>query len=754
MKKLSYLMLLLVLAIVTQAAKVDDFESYTPGQMDAVTTVWKAIPTGTTRVNIETDTQDVENQVLMHQVAGGANTGFYGILSSGQEVPEGSTKTLFARFRVSNNSTDHSFGLTDVDVPAGFADFRVQVGFSWGGFYAQNGAAYTWLATVTTGWSTPFYNLWVVINNATDTYDVYMTQGNVGATVSNKLTATPFAFRSTTTNALDRVFGFANNNNDQRIWYDDIYISNGVNLSIPSAGIAFNPTPADGAINIPLNTSTLSWYTGPDPNNPANPNPAITKHYVYMREGDPNLVGQLKQTIASGYPTVAATASCAPPVTLAIDKTYYWRVDESINNSGATDPNTITGDIWSFVAVKSIPVITQQPVETRVFTTDPSAVLTCKFSSVSSATATWYRYVDGVSDSPLSTGGDIVITTPPPVGIVYTSTLQINTPEVADQGNYYCIANNPGGTAVKSNTVALVIKRLLAQYDFEGNLAPAVDSAADAPTGQGKSVAGLTEPNSLLATNIALAYVTGYNGSGQAVSLDDPNQYIDFGPTGYPKLGSLLTGIGGGLDACTILCWVKPDQVTNSLNVLNSYNDNTTTGVGFSIESNMDVRINARGEATTILTNQGRPNRPGYNIFNGQWHLIGVSWDAKAKTGTVYVDGQWVAGTTTAGTPASYAVWQRGVLAGAGRQGTPNRHLLANFFGGAIDNLRIYNYSVDANVIANEYYTVTGILPCTNLTFVGNAYNIDNTGSSYCKVDMADFAVFASNWLQSGLFKP
>jgi hypothetical protein len=33
---------------------------------------------------------------------------------------------------------------------------------------------------------------------------------------------------------------------------------------------------------------------------------------------------------------------------LQYDKTYFWRVDSSYNNSSATDPNTITGPVWTF----------------------------------------------------------------------------------------------------------------------------------------------------------------------------------------------------------------------------------------------------------------------------------------------------------------------------------------------------------------------------------------------------------------------
>jgi len=95
--------------------------------------------------------------------------------------------------------------------------------------------------------------------------------------------------------------------------------------------------------------------------------------------------------------------------------------------------------------------------------------------------------------------------------------------------------------------------------------------------------------------------------------------------------------------------------------------------------------------------------------------------------------------------------WQRGVLLGASRNSSDRTNLL-NFLAGAVDNLRVYNYVVDADTIAAEYFTLTGIKPCINKSFEGSAYNFDNTGTSYCRVDLADFAAFAQNWLAEGLY--
>jgi len=69
-----------------------------------------------------------------------------------------------------------------------------------------------------------------------------------------------------------------------------------------------------------------------------------------------------------------------------------------------------------------------------------------------------------------------------------------------------------------------------------------------------------------------------------------------------------------------------------------------------------------------------------------------------------------------------------------------------------VDKLRVYNYVIWPDEIAVEYQTLSGRTPCANHSFDGYLYNLDNTELSYCRIDLADFAVMASNWLAAGLY--
>jgi hypothetical protein len=740
------------------AVLVDNFDSYSTGAVGTVTGgSWVTSPAPTVGTplaeSISADPTDAGNKVLNITTNGSAQIGAYGLLAGNEIVTNGTTKTLSLRFYTTATTCDTSFGLTTVDAPNGFANFNVQCFINKGNFGARNGGTATNLMTWT---ANTWYYVWVVVDNAANTYSVYVKTTPANAT-SADLKASGYAFRTIGTanpdGDIDRFYAIANygsgvTGGTQEL-FDDIHIRDGIALSMPGSG-ATTPSPTNGMTNV-LTTATLSWNTGVDPTNPANPNPNITKHYVSFRKGDPNLAGSatLAEVTATG-----ATGTWTPPTTgsnaMAMDGTYYWRIDESVNDSSRTDPNTIQGAVWSFAAQKSAPVITTDiaPAENRVFA-DGNASFTVLFTSISTPTVKWYKYVNGTSDTLLSTGGGV----PDPNG--YYTTLTIATVAEANQGRYYCTVQNlSGSTAIQSGNGVLIVKKLLAEYLFEGNL---LDTRVNgAPAGQGKSVAGLTEPNALLASNVTLSFVEGVGGAGtQAVTLDDPNQYVDFGSGAYPKAADFTAdAAGGGLDEGTILCWVKP---TTSGTILLNYNDGATTGIGISLAANSgtaDARIDIRGEGLAaeyqvIGTVQGRPNRPAWNVFDGAWHLIATTWNT-GGTLRMYVDGQQV-NSVAAGTPAHYLAWQRGVLLGTSRTGA-NRNLLANFLGGAVDNLRVYNYEIDANAIAQEYVNATGISPCVDSSFVGSAYNFDNTGSSYCKVDFADFAVFAQNWLADGLF--
>jgi hypothetical protein len=114
----------------------------------------------------------------------------------------------------------------------------------------------------------------------------------------------------------------------------------------PNKAIAFVPTPyanrpqpVDGSENVPVNT-VLKWRNGT----------GVVKHDLYLGTNfnDVNTATRASHPGVQIYaPNLAADANngydpCGATGFLALETTYYWRVDEN------TPPNVYKGDVWSF----------------------------------------------------------------------------------------------------------------------------------------------------------------------------------------------------------------------------------------------------------------------------------------------------------------------------------------------------------------------------------------------------------------------
>jgi hypothetical protein len=174
-------------------------------------------------------------------------------------IPNTSTSTtLFFRLR-RNGGVNMSVGLTDIAVPAAVGDYETQIN-------AQHNAAPNDSFKVRDGTTTSqfddlgagtfaidtWYNVWMIVNNSADTYELYIDQGNFGSPVLalthiQDPASTPgggdftFLFRNSTAalqgNPLTSVFlAMGNATVTGSLFVDDLYIdSSGQNLSNPTA---------------------------------------------------------------------------------------------------------------------------------------------------------------------------------------------------------------------------------------------------------------------------------------------------------------------------------------------------------------------------------------------------------------------------------------------------------------------------------------------------------------------------------------
>lgn len=508
------------------------------------------------------------------------------------------------------------------------------------------------------------------------------------------------------------------------------------------------------AANPDFVNAILQWKAGADPAGVYPVNPAIVDQYVFLstNQADPNLYYIGRTGVDPGETNPDSQYG---PVLLPINQSVRWAVVQGMEGSeqvftvnvstlAHVDPNNIVGPIWSFNTLSTLPIITVQPVSTRYLIGGPKPQFTITVQSVTTPNYQWYFSQDGVIDASdtaisASIGGN-------------SATLTIPTPNRAYQAYYYCrvwnAATQSGGGSfpdVYSNVVNLVVERKVAEYLFDGNL--------NDSSGHGIHGTGIGSPT----------FAPGIDG-GQALSLNGVDQYVTLGNNGFPK-ASLLDagGIGGGLDTGSVICWVKVnsvpsgDEYSKVAAILSSWNHGgwPRTAFELAVESDLDsTYTNARalvlGETAQVAWVSWRPT--WVNNFNmigdGQWHMIAVTW-AMNDIMQVYVDGSLIA-TSGNASSSTFQPWVNGILIGASPQDTQGG--IHRYFHGLIDNLRVYNYVLTPETIAQEYYNLTGKPGCIYPNFPGSSFNIDNTGTSYCRVDLADLALMAQNWLARGFY--
>jgi hypothetical protein len=221
---------------------IDDFESYSVGDVRSV-----ASPPWTAHQN--TSLADVESDAGNHVLTYGWANDFRGVsrpLPTDGVLENDEVGTFFFRFNSKTDDPDHNFGLADqADTNAvNFGDYEAQVRLRSGTpgtfeFDARDGIGFT--DALAGGLPTnTWHNVWMVVDQTSDTYDIYLNTGTADATAGNKLNAAPLAFRNGTSDGLNQVLALAGAAPiDNAVRYDDLFFLAGVDLTNPLNG--FDP---------------------------------------------------------------------------------------------------------------------------------------------------------------------------------------------------------------------------------------------------------------------------------------------------------------------------------------------------------------------------------------------------------------------------------------------------------------------------------------------------------------------------------
>jgi hypothetical protein len=412
-------------------------------------------------------------------------------------------------------------------------------------------------------------------------------------------------------------------------------------------------------------------------------------------QGDPNVYLNPKvidDEVATTYD---------PPGDLDYDTTYYWRVDTIDPNDGI--PTTIPGITWSFRTITEYVVILGQPENVTV-APGGTAEFSVDAASVTAISYEWFKVNKGA-------GGDISVST--------DEVLTITNAQLEDEGDYYCILTNDKGP-VTSETCRLMTERLVGWWKLDGDLSDSVGlEVAGAPTHFGDVVGD--DPD----------YVAGIDGSavdflsdGRIVLLRDSSDYFNFYPQGM-----------------TVSAWVKSDTDEKDAVVSKQLLAEESTGWHAGIDYPDGAYFTGHPEGELSGTEDDG------DIFDGEWHLITAVIDPSTQTNRIYVDGV-VRQESDPYDFGEIAANEEPVVFGAENQEDSSSYT------GHLDDVRIWNYplgTIDIAMLYLDFNPDKDVCLYQDDAWLQLDYAGDPGEPSYCKIDIEDFAEFASAWLDCHL---
>ena len=102
-------------------------------------------------------------------------------------------------------------------------------------------------------------------------------------------------------------------------------------------GLAKSPDPINGATNVPLDV-ILHWTAGY----------SAASHDIYFGTDADSVLDANTSTVGIYQGSQSRDANTYGPMSLELDKKYYWRIDE------VNDPNVYKGKVWTFTAISGL----------------------------------------------------------------------------------------------------------------------------------------------------------------------------------------------------------------------------------------------------------------------------------------------------------------------------------------------------------------------------------------------------------------
>ena len=481
---------------------------------------------------------------------------------------------------------------------------------------------------------------------------------------------------------------------------------------------AVNPDPEKNAADVPLD-KVLTWETGKDPDDPngVKPYPPITGHHVYFGTDRALVAARDASVYRSLKPVADADYNPADDgITMVIDEQYFWRIDESVNNSGPFDANSIEGFVWSFKSVRTIPDILAQPKDlTAVETLDGVFSMDIHNPVTGDQTGLTYEW---------KKVGDPAVLSSEAVFVIPTLT-------DSDEGQYYCTVSNANGFR-DSDVVTLNVSAKVVQWNFDETAGTtAVDSSGNGIDGTLSSA--FTDDNWII--DGGRTGNAGDNALDLAGSLETvvTAANVDLSSTG---LGDIFAGDS----SWTIRMWINPAS-SPGISMLGGFGrcDNVEGG------PQNERYINAWDTSLEFQPGGNEGFWPGGNLGSGGWKMLTVAYDGASGVCTMYIDAEQIGTTSYAAladvTEKSIKVGAAGAVAwevwDEGEPPVPVHHQVG--FNGLIDDFCIYDGALTADDVL---YLYSGYMCLADLA-------MDFDGD--CAVGLSDMAILLEKWLVTHL---
>jgi hypothetical protein len=422
---------------------------------------------------------------------------------------------------------------------------------------------------------------------------------------------------------------------------------------------ANSPSPANNSELVLVDTN-LEWedpiYVEPD------------GYDVYLRAFDPNFT-EMDKVVDYEIVNIYDPETDLDPNTL-----YFWRVDVYDPNGGGT-PIFREGTLWNFKTAPSAPMILEQPE--LVVTVAAGETAQLSISAINADNYTWYKITE--------TGDEVV----PGAD---EATLSIVSAGEEDEGFYYCSV----AEGIDSDPGRILIKRKMAHWKFDGDLADEVD-----PANNGTSPGTIT-------------YAEGVDVS--AVKIAEPDEYVlidnAMGLFNEASISMWIYPPGAALGYASVLMVPQESGETGCISITTVY-----TGVNFEV------------------TGSGVDSTVGTLAANMWSHLVFV-YKPEAGEAVIYINGEHISTVTV----ANQDVLPNLTTLSIGANPSDTTYM---FDQGLFDDIRIYNFGLTSLNVASLYTEFVQDSICLDPP------DFDVNGD--CIFNIEDFAEIAATWLDCNL---